>query len=540
MKMRTIDNTGITVTVIKGETGANGYTPQKGIDYYTEADKQEFIGSIEEYVANGYAPIDSSGLVPSKHLYNAIPHATVSGYPISVSDHLEGESVIDYKIYGNSTQETRISKNLFSGFVKGVGLDWSTGAEITDSTYASSEYIAVDFNKNPNYTLYISADDFLYVYMYAYNSNKEYLGRHFIEYANDIFNSSSFNSNTTSNEGNIAYIRLCAYEDSSGEDHLGTIDVIDTWKVQLEIGEVSEEDIYYEPYGNMPSPEFPSEVQSVGDLVTDTSSENYGKYDVPVTLLHKNLFDKDKSSLDSIKNETAAEYWGVVIYRGNIIADTIKTNTAYTISFDVEVVSVPNSNDFTFKSGGFGFRILNKSNSLNMCYETLKLEQGKTYHRSSTFTIPDDLVYENMYFYANLYSKNSDNSSLHPQVIVRNIRIELGSAAPVTKHIYLDEPLRKVGDYADYIDYKNQSVVRQIEVLDSTGTKTIDESFGLLETPVTEDITVPDLTIPYSEETDFNIGTSTPPSSMDVTYYQDINKVITELKNAILAQGGNV
>lgn len=34
-------------------------------------------------------------------------------------------------------------------------------------------------------------------------------------------------------------------------------------------------------------------------------------------------------------------------------------------------------------------------------------------------------------------------------------------------------------------------------------------------------------------------NTSTAPNKMDVTYYQDINKVIMELKNAILAQGSN-
>ena len=32
-----------------------------------------------------------------------------------------------------------------------------------------------------------------------------------------------------------------------------------------------------------------------------------------------------------------------------------------------------------------------------------------------------------------------------------------------TTNIYLNEPLRKIGDYADYIDYKNQKVVRRIE-----------------------------------------------------------------------------
>ena len=38
---------------------------------------------------------------------------------------------------------------------------------------------------------------------------------------------------------------------------------------------------------------------------------------------------------------------------------------------------------------------------------------------------------------------------------------------PVTTNIFLDEPLRKIGDYADYIDFKNNKVVRNIRELDS-------------------------------------------------------------------------
>ena len=33
----------------------------------------------------------------------------------------------------------------------------------------------------------------------------------------------------------------------------------------------------------------------------------------------------------------------------------------------------------------------------------------------------------------------------------------------ITTNIYLDEPLRKIGDYADYIDFKNQKVVRNVK-----------------------------------------------------------------------------
>ena len=39
-------------------------------------------------------------------------------------------------------------------------------------------------------------------------------------------------------------------------------------------------------------------------------------------------------------------------------------------------------------------------------------------------------------------------------------------------NIYLDEPLRKIGDYADYIDFANQKVVRNIYRYDLTGNET--------------------------------------------------------------------
>ena len=35
---------------------------------------------------------------------NSVPHTTVSGYPMTLTDHLGGENVLDYKIYGNSVQ----------------------------------------------------------------------------------------------------------------------------------------------------------------------------------------------------------------------------------------------------------------------------------------------------------------------------------------------------------------------------------------------------------------------------------------------------
>ena len=40
-----------------------------------------------------------------------------------------------------------------------------------------------------------------------------------------------------------------------------------------------------------------------------------------------------------------------------------------------------------------------------------------------------------------------------------------------TAHIYLDEPLRSIGDYSDYIDFKNKKVVRNIQKIIFDGTE---------------------------------------------------------------------
>lgn len=55
----------------------------------------------------------------------------------------------------------------------------------------------------------------------------------------------------------------------------------------------------------------------------------------------------------------------------------------------------------------------------------------------------------------------------------KNLQLEKGATKteyepyvePVTTYIYLDQPLRKVGDYADYIDYANKKVVRVVRNL---------------------------------------------------------------------------
>ena len=188
----------------------------------------------------------------------------------------------------------------------------------------------------------------------------------------------------------------------------------------------------------------------------------------------------------------------------------------------------------------------------------------------------------------------------------------------LTTHIYLNAPLRKVGNSADYIDFKNQKVVRYIKEQTFNGSEawnyrdsdnllhvsvpglassaycvsthfldenrkgssttpylrpvtnvlrlyqqpsnilwssaaefkaflTAQKTAGtplivdyVLSTPTEESISAADFSLPDGEIVSMAAGTETAPSKIDLEYYQDINKVIAEIKAAILSNGGNV
>ena len=87
----------------------------------------------------------------------------------------------------------------------------------------------------------------------------------------------------------------------------------------------------------------------------------------------------------------------------------------------------------------------------------------------------------------------------------------------ITTSIYLDEPLRKVGDYSDYIDFKNQKEFRNVIVNDDTGTQTIENSYtGTTDSSGTS-ISLPNIPT-IKGTTIFEIDTEIQPSSMYIKY----------------------
>lgn len=272
----------------------------------------------------------------------------------------------------------------------------------------------------------------------------------------------------------------------------------------------------YKIYGNSiqdgtPTPESPIDIQSVGDLVTDAESEHYGKYYVPIHISgqRKNIFP------GLIKGTGLNSANGAVMYHTNYatskyIQVDYKGNGNYYISglptTLTHFVAAYNANkEFLGRTGG----AIAKDRLLTVSMFAQGTAQGT-----------GDIAYLRVTCY-----KTSANTGTIDDIDDAKIQLEPGSTATeyepykgsMTTHIYLDEPLRKVGDIADYIDFKNQKAIRQVEVLDDSGTKAISESLGVLTSPTEENISLPNLKT-YKGTNVIATGTAIQPSNIKIKY----------------------
>lgn len=147
---------------------------------------------------------------------------------------LEKGKATPYSPYNcGSANITVCNENLFTGWIKGKGLNGTTGAEVTSLSQSVSDFIYVDFDKNPNY--YLSGlTNQLTSFIAAYNSNKEFLGRSaWNAKTNVAINKTIFTYGTAQGTGDITYLRVLQAE---AESTTGTIDDIDNLEIQLEEG----------------------------------------------------------------------------------------------------------------------------------------------------------------------------------------------------------------------------------------------------------------------------------------------------------------
>ena len=180
--------------------------------------------------------------------------------------------------------------------------------------------------------------------------------------------------------------------------------------------------------------------------------EPYGKYDIPIIVRGKNLFNindyRNKQNVSIVGNKITISNMNYVSVANPSILKFLKPNTKYTISAKQWSLDSGTTSNTTFRVAVY------KGNDASKLHYF-------TYGGNATKATPSDISgYTHMAIY----------STKDGVISIEDLQIEEASSKteyepyhePITTHIYLNEPLRKIGDYADYIDFKNKKVVRNV------------------------------------------------------------------------------
>ena len=353
-----------------------------------------------------------------------------------------------------------------------------------------------------------------------------------------------------------------------------------TLRVQIELGTTSTE---YEPYVLSPSPDCPSEIETVGDLTTknlfNANSEQYnlrvGTTGIVSANNYKTIFinvenitnfvvsflnstgnvycalcdtiEADAATYNAKTVSVAAsqykitdnthKYLGISIYYTNVsifqniqveegtVATEYEPYHKYKIPIVVRgknllvypyIYTTKTIDGITFTDNGDGSIILNGITTLSgtmindFILAKIKLEPG-------TYTISGCPIGGGTYTYRIFLNINDSNNTTKYvsdigkgatfsidsiSTVVINIRFggQLGTVSnlvfkpqlekntviteyepyvePITQNIYLDEPLRKIEDYADYIDFKNKRVIRNVKEITFENKTFTEYSYG--------------------------------------------------------------
>ena len=391
---------------------------------------------------------------------------------------LNNQSVKNYLIYGNSTQATRIGKNLFnpsawSTAVTGGGLTvqyledqdcFLINGTATATTIVAAKYINIPSEVNTSYVLstqYVSGnidrtngESSKYAVAYFGNGDEINTANNWYEINmqnSDVNNSAKINSKS--------YItRFWFYVNKGVKFNNYKV------RIQLEKGTTATS---YEEYGVMPSPTFPSEIKNTGDLLTKDNCGSYGsdacnnvgKYVVQIKASGKNIFDYDNvSPVYGVKKQDNGYYTNYMAYNMISTYQTLKKyiGKKVTVSFDLTTSKDGTFSIYPYQRNGIGINFSKFSKEMKANTKTRVTATGfvEVLGTNPAYSLGEIIVY---------------NEGYKGSYLVNNIQFEVGEQTTdyeayneKTTNIYLTEPLRKVGDTADYIDYANGKVVRNV------------------------------------------------------------------------------
>lgn len=167
-----------------------------------------------------------------------------------------------------------------------------------------------------------------------------------------------------------------------------------------------------------PTPDAPIDIECVPQGTT-------------IRVCGKNVFDKSKSGEAAIRNETADQLWAKTVYSHVETVKMLKPSTTYTLTMDIECVSVPEHTENNSSRMGLWVYSGNGYTTLTLSDNHYMVE-GETYKLTKTFTTPetiaDDAANYRIFAYTNRYL-DADGNGVLSEMIFRNIQFEEGDTA---------------------------------------------------------------------------------------------------------------
>ncbi len=388
----------------------------------------------------------------------------------------KGAELSNYKIYGNSA---KVGLNLYQNMTFTDGYILSTdGTPSENANYKVSDYLEV----TPNET-YISqmmnnynATTGTPIRCWGYDENKNKISMLF---ENARFDVGMYENEFTVPE-NVKYIRISYRITDTG---------IEFYKKNIVDGESSR-------------------IEGIGNKV---SIGNQIKYEIPITVTGKNIWTLDENV--TLSNGVSYDKDTQVFTMNNSgVLKSIRTfKEPIPVGSNVSVTLKVLEGEFGKGSlivGGYHF---GEKGSFQGYASTGNVNEdltGKVYTMetvSTTDTITDLVVY-------------IDGSFSVTTPIKFQVQFEFGAPTEYepykeeTYSIYLDEPLRCVGNACDYIDYISGKVVRNVGV-ESDGT------LVELKESTSQDIDLPNIKLNKGISNIF-VETDITPSNIQVEYYK--------------------
>lgn len=439
---------------------------------------------------NARGVIGASGEDELKNLKSlSIPQGKAEGYPAKITDGLAGESPLKLNVYGNSGKNMLKATDFYSALQKSakdkggnilyeeIEEDGRKCVRFIDNF--TVKYQILPFKENTQYTISMDCRTKI-------KTNENTIGSTLFVF---FYTDGTF-SDAVPLERNTPWTHKTAT--SKANKTISAIGIrsrnfanwcyVDVDTFQLEEGAAATD---YEV------------IEGVGDLNSAS-----GKYEISVSATGKNLlrypYAQTTYTAKGITFKTRQD--GAVLINGTASADAV-----FYIVYTNNPIILKKGKQYTL-SGGKSYR------------EGIILCMQDTTFKQSTWGGTITAEYEKYYAFIKVNSGTTvTNLVLKPQ-------LEEGAAATeYEKYISggtltaaLDRQLNP-GEYINFIGKKLVSAVGETDITVS----------GELEIPETETCYI-------------SACTEMSPEKIEAGYYQDINKVIKEMKNSILSLGGNV